>query len=126
MFCPQVPWRQTHSPRSAIRAEILAAFRAEDRPAGEGIDDYLARADTLMTATLESRPDLATPELMAGLNQAAEEGGIAGVATFLSESDVFPRNEYEGLGDLRDLLLEQEQAVGARLPTLLDEIYHVG
>ena len=35
--------------------EILAAFRAEDRPAGEVIDDYLARADALMTATHEGR-----------------------------------------------------------------------
>ncbi|WP_232677076.1 DUF3375 domain-containing protein [Nocardioides sp. R-C-SC26] len=38
-----------------IRAEILAAFRAEDRPAGEVIDEYLARADALMTATHEGR-----------------------------------------------------------------------
>ncbi|MGO4258222.1 DUF3375 domain-containing protein [Marmoricola sp. RAF53] len=38
-----------------IRGEILAAFRAEDRPAGEVIDDYLNRADTLMTATHEGR-----------------------------------------------------------------------
>lgn len=40
---------------ATIRAEILAAFRAEDRPAGEVIDDYLARADSLMTATHEGR-----------------------------------------------------------------------
>ena len=40
---------------ATIRSEILAAFRAEDRPAGEVIDDYLARADTLMTATHEGR-----------------------------------------------------------------------
>lgn len=40
---------------AAIRTEILAAFRAEDRPAGEVIDDYLARADALMTATQEGR-----------------------------------------------------------------------
>lgn len=38
-----------------IRGEILAAFRAEDRPAGEVIDDYLSRADALMTATHEGR-----------------------------------------------------------------------
>jgi hypothetical protein len=38
-----------------IRAEILASFRAEPRPAGEVIDDYLARADALMTATPEGR-----------------------------------------------------------------------
>ncbi|MDH2416065.1 DUF3375 domain-containing protein [Nocardioides sp. CER19] len=38
-----------------IRAEILAAFRAEDRPAGQVIDEYLARADALMTATQEGR-----------------------------------------------------------------------
>ncbi|MGZ6753339.1 MAG: DUF3375 domain-containing protein [Nocardioides sp.] len=38
-----------------IRAEILASFRAEDRPAGEVIDDYLARADSLTTATPEGR-----------------------------------------------------------------------
>jgi hypothetical protein len=40
---------------ATIRAEILAAFRAEDRPAGEVIDDYLTRADALMTATHEGR-----------------------------------------------------------------------
>ncbi|KRF11311.1 hypothetical protein ASG90_16235 [Nocardioides sp. Soil797] len=38
-----------------IRGEILAAFRAEDRPAGEVIDDYLERADLLMTRTHEGR-----------------------------------------------------------------------
>lgn len=38
-----------------IRAEILTSFRSEDRPAGEVIDDYLARADSLMTATVEGR-----------------------------------------------------------------------
>ncbi|QCX27869.1 DUF3375 domain-containing protein [Nocardioides jishulii] len=38
-----------------IRTEILAAFRAEDRPAGEVIDAYLERADALMTATNEGR-----------------------------------------------------------------------
>ena len=38
-----------------IRGEILASFRAEDRPAGEVIDAYLARADALMTATPEGR-----------------------------------------------------------------------
>ncbi len=38
-----------------LRADILASFRAEDRPAGEVIDDYLRRADSLMTATPEGR-----------------------------------------------------------------------
>lgn len=38
-----------------IRAEILAAFRSEERAAGEVIDDYLARADALLTATPEGR-----------------------------------------------------------------------
>lgn len=40
---------------ATIRSEILAAFRAEDRPAGEVIDDYLRRADALMTSTHEGR-----------------------------------------------------------------------
>ncbi|WP_309650743.1 DUF3375 domain-containing protein [Nocardioides sp.] len=40
---------------AVIRAEILSAFRAEDRPAGEVIDDYLSRADALMHATHEGR-----------------------------------------------------------------------
>ncbi|WP_110205278.1 DUF3375 domain-containing protein [Nocardioides daejeonensis] len=40
---------------AAIRSEILAAFRAEDRPPGAVIDDYLARADALMTSTHEGR-----------------------------------------------------------------------
>lgn len=38
-----------------IRAEILAAFRAEDRPAGEVVGAYLERADRLMTSTQEGR-----------------------------------------------------------------------
>src|SRR3546814_8450751 len=40
---------------SEIRTGILASFRAEDRPAGQVIDDYLARADALTTATQEGR-----------------------------------------------------------------------
>lgn len=40
---------------SGLRSDILASFRAEERPAGEVIDDYLARADSLMTATAEGR-----------------------------------------------------------------------
>jgi hypothetical protein len=39
----------------ALRSEILASFRAEDRPAGVVIDDYLDRADMLMAATPEGR-----------------------------------------------------------------------
>ncbi|MEC3979828.1 DUF3375 domain-containing protein [Amycolatopsis sp. H20-H5] len=40
---------------SGLRSGILASFRAEQRAAGEVIDDYLARADSLMTATAEGR-----------------------------------------------------------------------
>lgn len=40
---------------SQIRGEILAAFRADGRPAGEVIDTYLERADALLTATQEGR-----------------------------------------------------------------------
>ncbi|MGY1838425.1 MULTISPECIES: DUF3375 domain-containing protein [unclassified Modestobacter] len=40
---------------TGLRSSILASFRAEERPAGEVIDDYLARADSLMTATPEGR-----------------------------------------------------------------------
>ncbi|TFV47156.1 DUF3375 domain-containing protein [Blastococcus sp. TF02A-35] len=40
---------------TGLRASILASFRAEERPAGEVIDDYLARADSLMAATPEGR-----------------------------------------------------------------------
>lgn len=40
---------------TALRSSILASFRAEERSAGEVIDDYLARADSLMAATPEGR-----------------------------------------------------------------------
>ncbi|CRK61948.1 FIG149030: hypothetical protein [Alloactinosynnema sp. L-07] len=40
---------------TGLRGGILASFRAEQRAAGEVIDDYLARADSLMTATAEGR-----------------------------------------------------------------------
>lgn len=38
-----------------MRSEVLAAFRAEERPAGEVVAEYLDRVDTLMTATPEGR-----------------------------------------------------------------------
>jgi hypothetical protein len=40
---------------TALRAQILRSFRAEDRHAGDVIDDYLRRSDSLMTATAEGR-----------------------------------------------------------------------
>lgn len=40
---------------AGLRASILAAFRADNRPAGEVIDEYLRQADALMTATPEGR-----------------------------------------------------------------------
>ncbi len=67
---------------ATIRSEILAAFRAEDRPAGEVIDDYLARADALMTATHEGR---------------AFEGAFA-----LLRDDATVTQLREDLGDLLD------------------------
>jgi len=39
----------------ALRGSILADFRAEQRNAGEVIDEYLRKADALMTATPEGR-----------------------------------------------------------------------
>jgi hypothetical protein len=39
----------------ALRGTILASFRAEDRSAGEVIDDYLARVEDLNAATAEGR-----------------------------------------------------------------------
>lgn len=38
-----------------LRGHILASFQAEDRHAGDVIDEYLRRADDLMTATAEGR-----------------------------------------------------------------------
>jgi hypothetical protein len=40
---------------TTLRAQILASFRSENRPAGEVIDEYLRRSDSLMTATAEGR-----------------------------------------------------------------------
>ncbi|WP_300683172.1 DUF3375 domain-containing protein [Nocardioides sp.] len=67
---------------AAIRTEILAAFRAEDRPAGEVIDAYLERADTMMTATHEGR-------------------AFAGAFTLLRD-DALVSQLREDLGDLLD------------------------
>jgi Protein of unknown function (DUF3375) len=39
----------------ALRGRVLASFQAEDRHAGDVIDEYLRRTDTLMTATPEGR-----------------------------------------------------------------------
>lgn len=40
---------------TALRSEILESFRADQRPAGEVIDEYLRSADTLMLSTPEGR-----------------------------------------------------------------------
>lgn len=40
---------------TALRGQILASFREEDRSAGAVVDDYLRRAETLTTATAEGR-----------------------------------------------------------------------
>ncbi|PWU47502.1 DUF3375 domain-containing protein [Micromonospora sp. S4605] len=40
---------------ATLRSQILSSFRAEDRHAGDVIDDYLRRTDSLMTATAEGR-----------------------------------------------------------------------
>lgn len=38
-----------------LRTDILAEFRSDERPAGQVLDDYLTRVDSLMTATPEGR-----------------------------------------------------------------------
>jgi hypothetical protein len=59
----------------ALRREILSSFRAEDRPAGQVIDDYLERADLLMASTPEGRAFegafmlLSDPELLLQLRE---------------------------------------------------------
>ncbi len=40
---------------SRLRSDILEAFRAESRPAGQVIDEYLEKVDNLTTATPEGR-----------------------------------------------------------------------
>ncbi|MBL8931670.1 MAG: DUF3375 domain-containing protein [Kineosporiaceae bacterium] len=40
---------------ATLRTQILASFRQEERPAGEVVDAYLERAESLMTATAEGR-----------------------------------------------------------------------
>lgn len=40
---------------AGLRERILADFRAEERPAGEVVAEYLQQADSLMTATAEGR-----------------------------------------------------------------------
>ncbi|MFN8080336.1 MAG: DUF3375 domain-containing protein [Kineosporiaceae bacterium] len=40
---------------TTLRSQILASFREEERPAGAVVDDYLRRAESLMTATAEGR-----------------------------------------------------------------------
>jgi hypothetical protein len=58
---------------TALRTQIRASFLADDRSAGELVDDYLARAEALTTATPEGRAFegafalLRDPELLAQL-----------------------------------------------------------
>lgn len=49
---------------TALRDQIFASLRAEDRPAGEVIDEYLQRADTLEEATQEGRAFMGAFDLL--------------------------------------------------------------
>lgn len=47
-----------------LRTGILADFRADERPVGEVIDEYLKQTDNLMTATAEGRAFMGAMELL--------------------------------------------------------------
>ncbi|WP_081976059.1 DUF3375 family protein [Amycolatopsis sp. MJM2582] len=49
---------------TALRDQIFASLRAEDRPAGEVIDEYLQRADTLEESTQEGRAFMGAFDLL--------------------------------------------------------------
>ncbi|MGW4489010.1 DUF3375 domain-containing protein [Amycolatopsis sp. NPDC004368] len=49
---------------TALRDQIFASLREEDRPAGEVIDEYLQRADTLEEATQEGRAFMGAFDLL--------------------------------------------------------------
>ena len=106
-----------------IRTEILAAFRADDRPAGEVIDAYLARADALMTATQEGRAfegafallrdDGLVAQLREDLNALLEHPSAEGVLGEVDRAEL--RGTVRLVRDGLDRVLSQRSRVTATL-----------
>ncbi len=108
---------------AVIRGEILAAFRAEDRPAGEVIDDYLTRADALMTATHEGRAfegafallrdDALVTQLREDLNALLEHPLSGGIVSDADRAEL--RGTVRLVRDGLDRVLAQRSRVTATL-----------
>lgn len=66
-----------------------------------------------------AQPDLATSELASGLVDAAQKGGIGGLLNFVEGAD-FTDQQHPGLGTLRDLLDDRQDAIDAGAPAAQD------
>jgi hypothetical protein len=75
---------------------------------GEGTAIYLAAL-----LVLAERPDIATPATLDALEQAAEEGGMAAVGnvSINSSADDPPEYNTDAINELRNLVIEREEAV---------------
>lgn len=97
--------------------DSVAAFHRDQPPVDADPCSDRARALTiyeLIVHDLVAQPDVATSELVSGLVDAAQKGGIGGLLNFVEGAD-FTDQQYPGLGALRELLDGQAEAVESSL-----------
>lgn len=93
--------------------DAVADFHRDDPPVDADPCGDRARALTtyeLIVHNLVAQPGLGTPELVSGLVDAAQKGGVGGLLNFVEGAD-FTDQQYPGLDALRELLDGQEEAV---------------
>ncbi|WP_432543401.1 DUF3375 domain-containing protein [Kineococcus sp. SYSU DK002] len=105
-----------------IHREIVGDFRAEQRPSGEVLDDYLRRAEGMLTGSVSGRAfagavELARDEdtlreLQADLTTILDHGFAADLS---GEQRHALRTTLETIGDGIELVLEQRRRLSASL-----------
>lgn len=105
-----------------IHREIVADFRAEERPSGDVLDDYLLRAQELLTGSVQGRAFAGAVELVRDDDtlQALGEDLAAILAhdfagELSTEQRTALRTTSDTLGDGIELVLEQRRRLSASL-----------
>lgn len=120
-------------PVSVVAESVLAAAGQDVVPGGSVLGDDPETRITyhLVLANLAARPEIASPQLLQALQDAANPAqagaprGAEGIALFLAD-DTISEPAYPGLAELRASIHHQEQLIGHDAAALLAEVFGVG